>query len=198
VSKIYRQLILCPEDPNWIASSFEELQYQLSEIGLLGEKFAEIAHEGRTNQQHYVGDNFLQHINFMGCAPAVEFQPLDGDVGNLESFTFVHLVEAYEQPKWLAELMMAKPACPNCKKRFANSEQHLDLQTQMLTCPHCNTESDAALYNWKEFGGAARTLVSIVNAYPKETIPSSNLLIQLQQSTGTNWHFFYYLGDLLK
>jgi len=51
--------------------------------------------------------------------------------------------------------------------------------------------------NWREFGGCARTLISLVNVYPKEAMPTENLLLQLEEQTQTAWRYFYYFGPLI-
>ena len=82
----FRQLILCPEQVDMIFSR-EQLMGILLQIGLLGEPV-----NTDQNQRFFVGPNFLQHISFMGCAPAIEFQPTEPKQENQWlSFTFIQL-----------------------------------------------------------------------------------------------------------
>jgi hypothetical protein len=139
----------------------------------------------------------------MGCAPAIEFQPVNPDSqdnGNghfdLTSFTYIYLPSPYQQPAWYADLQMAKPACPACHKRIVQPENNIDQANMHMSCPHCGQTSPVCDFNWREFGGCAQVLVSIVNVYPKEAIPSSNLLNQLAMLTQVGWRYFYFHGPL--
>ena len=188
----FRQLILCPEQVDMIFSR-EQLMGILLQIGLLGEPV-----NTDQNQRFFVGPNFLQHISFTGCAPAIEFQPTEPKQENQWlSFTFIQLPGPFEMPQWLADLQMAKPGCPHCSKRIIHSEKHLNQSQRSLTCPHCQYQGDVCEFQWREFGGCASSLLSIVNVYPKEAIPTTNLLNQLQTLTKIDWRYFYFNGPLL-
>jgi len=188
----FRQMILCPKDADFSLESSALLAI-LAQLGLTGASL-----ESCDRQQFLVGEHFLQHISFMGCAPAVEFAPEEESgltkAAKLQQFIFVHVPESTDTPRWLADLDMAKPTCPACKKRFHRSSEYIDKAN--MTCPHCGQSSWLCDFAWREFGGCAKTLVSIVNAYPKETIPSGNLLNQLAKLTGVEWEYFYFNGPL--
>ena len=135
----------------------------------------------------------------MGCAPAIEFEPeTDKSSAQLDwsSFTYIYLPELLRQPGWFADLQMAKPACPACHKRTLQPEKYIDQVNMNMNCSHCGHSASVCEFNWKEFGGCAQVLVSVVNVYPKEAIPSSNLLNQLTNLTHTNWRYFYFHGPL--
>lgn len=190
----FRQLILCPENPEFALES-SELVDVLAKLGLVGEAI------GTTkDQRFYVGQSFLQHISFMGCAPAVEFMPPDGKPVNSSTdwdrFTFIFLPEPFITSKWVGDLQMARPVCPQCGKRISKPGEHVDTHIASLRCPHCHSQSPVCKFDWREFGGCARTMVSIVNVYPKEVIPSSNLLNQLAALTKVAWRYFYINGLL--
>ena len=194
----FRQMILCPETPEFTMLSTDLIEI-LNQVGLIGASIhsgLDNGVEGVAGQRFYVGQHFLQHISFMGCAPAIEFAlPDNTDHSDLsrawDQFTFIYLPEPPVEPVWRADLDMAKPACPECKKRIPRSAEYIDRAAGSLSCPHCGRHASVCEYNWREFGGCARTMISIVNVYPKEAIPSGNLLNQLTKLTGVTWRYFY-------
>lgn len=192
----FRQMILHPKDADFSIESSDLLAI-LAQLGLTGARLATHLDTGG-EQQFLVGEHFLQHISFMGCAPAIEFAPeQEGalcDIAKLQKFIFVHVPEPADNPRWLADLDMARPICPACSKRFAGCSEYIDKAN--MTCPHCGQLSVVCDFGWREFGGCAKTMVSIVNAYPKETIPSGNLLSQLAKLTDVEWNYFYFNGPL--
>lgn len=181
-----------------------KLQAVLEKLGMIGDAIDTIG-DATDDQRFYVGNHFLQHISFMGCAPAVEFVPPDREqVSNgqpekptsWDQFTFIVLPEPFNEPNWLADLEMAKTTCPQCGKRFSQSAEYIDELAANLTCPHCYFQAPVCEFNWREYGGCARTMISIVNVYPKEAIPSGNLLNQLKELTEVAWRYFYINGPL--
>ena len=96
---------------------------------------------------------------------------------------------------------MAKPQCPVCNKRTAlhpgQVQTYIDKSKSQFSCPHCQQQSNLCELNWREFGGCARTMISIVNVYPKEAIPTDSLLLQLEEQTQITWRYFYYHGSLI-
>jgi len=201
----FRQMILCPERVDFLMTP-TELEAVLRQVGLIGAGI-EIGTRTRTDnssggQRYWVGEHFLQHISFMGCAPAVEFAPPDDASSNeaaQSQYTFIYLPELSNELLWQADLMMAKAGCPACKKRAPCSDaldEYFDEAKSLFTCPHCQQQSPVCDVDWREFGGCARTMFSIVNVYPKEAIPSGNLINQLATLTNVAWRYFYINGPL--
>ena len=198
MSNSFRQMILCPEHADFLLAP-TELAAVLHQVGLIGVSFGEQMDNAVGGQRYLVGENFLQHISFMGCAPAVEFAPPDDaslDADTQDQYTFIYLPELFNKPLWQADLMMAKAGCPACKKRTAASTKHVDKIEGTYTCPHCQQQSPVCDVEWSEFGGCAVTMFSIVNVYPKEAIPSGNLINQLSTLTNVAWRYFYINGPL--
>ena len=207
MSKSYRQLVLCPQNPQWIPAARDvsstgliKLEQVLRSLGLIADQ-VDATQRGR----FYIGEQFLQHISFMGCAPALEFQPtgersLIGEP-DWQQFTFVHIPPVLDEPGWYADLSMAKPQCPECTRRSALSGDkqvnYFDEFKYHYCCPHCQQKTKVCEVNWREFGGCARVMISIVNVYPKEAIPTENLLLQLEKQTQIAWRYFYYDGSLM-
>ena len=101
----FRQLVLYPHDPQWISAASEkqiDMEAVLRSVGLIAAQ-VDASQAGR----FYIGERFLQHINFMGCAPAIEFIPNEendlNDTSYWQEFTFVHIPAALDEPAWFAD-----------------------------------------------------------------------------------------------
>ena len=200
-------MILCPERADFSMPP-TELAAVLNKVGLIGSKIETGIETGTDNspggQRYLVGDHFLQHISFMGCAPAVEFAPagdVNGGTAAQNKYTFIYLPEPFNEPLWQADLLMAKAGCPTCNKRTPcsdGSDEYFEPAKSLFTCPHCHQQSPVCDVDWREFGGCAKTMISIVNVYPKEAIPSGNLINQLATLTNVAWRYFYINDSLPK
>jgi len=192
VPSVYRQLLLCPSARTWIPPSRTEFVVSLQKGGVLGQAAGDPS-AGR----FYIGDAFLQLFSFMGCSPSIEFQPRDSAQPGWDEFVFIHLSPVQAQPLWLVDRSMAKPACPHCQRRTRDWAEHYQETTQSLRCPHCQQTETVCEWRWYDAGGCARQFISIVNVYPRESIPTDTLLSQLQDDTGVPWHYFYLNAPLL-
>jgi hypothetical protein len=195
MSEHFRQLVLSPE-PADFTMNISDLLEILGQTGLIGEPITSCA-----DKRFYVGPHFLQHISFMGCAPAIEFKPSERGAEDEQelawhSFSFVYVADIFAHPVWYADLLLAKPVCPACGKRIASPADTIEADNSTLRCPHCQVQAPVCEFNWKEFGGCAQVMLSVVNVYPKEAIPSSNLLNKLAKLSDVEWRYFYINGSL--
>lgn len=192
MKEVTRQLILCPTDMNWQAPDRVAWLLLLQDSGLVGEQVS-----AEMSGRYFTGKQFLQHVSFMGCSPAVEFGPVgDGEI-DWHSFIYIYLPEPRSQPAWLADTQMAKPVCPHCAKRIVNWSEYIQADKNKLVCPHCSHSSSVCDWQWRDAGGCAREFICIINAYPREAIPSDNFLQQLKNISGTAWHYFYVNSPLI-
>ena len=188
----YRQLVLCPDDDTWVPASRPEFVAMLRQEGVVGALIGETAREC-----FLIGDAFLQLFSFMGCAPSIEFQPGDSATIDWQGFVYVQLSPVQTQPRWLADRDMAKPACPHCQRRSRDWLRHFMKEDGLLHCPHCQRSEAVCRWRWFDGGACARLFLSVVNVYPKESLPTDTLLSQLEQATGVAWKYFYMQAPLL-
>jgi len=191
VNKALRQLVLIPATSGWIAPSQPVFVQQLGKLGLLGQALATHA------QCFLIGENFLQQFSFMGCAPSLNLAPADVTAWRLDEFVFVHVHSEAGAPRWYADSVLGKPACPLCHKRDAGWHAQFSAAQGMLRCVHCQQASPVCDWQWFDAGGCARQFISIVNVYPKESIPTDALLQELAELTGVQWTYFYLHAPLL-
>ncbi len=191
VETAYRQLVLCPSDSNWQPASRAELVTILQRVGMLGQLVTSAIPD-----RFLIGDAFMQLFSFMGCAPSIEFTPKDLHNIDWLEFVFIQLSPAQARPRWRVDKESAKPACPHCQRRIPAWIQHYHANDMILTCPHCKQSEHACRWRWFDAGACARQFVSIVNVFPKESMPTETVLLQLQQETGVPWHYFYLHAPL--
>lgn len=188
MSKQYRQLVLCPIGEKDTVT-LSQLTMVLSGLGLIADRISE-----QWPHRYYIGERFLQYLSFMGCAPALEFKPVDLHNPDWSTFTFVSFTSPLQTTRCYIDTLMAKPRCPRCGKRHALASGTVNA---MLTCPKCGQAASPAEWDFLEFGGCARQFISIVNVYPKESLPTDTLLQHLHDKTQLHWHYFYLHHELL-
>lgn len=174
------KLVLHPDaeaDPPSCAS----LLALLDELGVIGPSFAL---DGRT---HYrTGPGFLDHLSFVGCAPAIEVDPPAAEVeaaARAGRFCHVHVTAATALPRVRCHPDRS-PRCRHCRKEFPPTAL---MQTLPLHCPGCGRPSRAGALNWRQSGGCARLFVEVWGIHTGEAVPGEQLLERL----GPDWTFFY-------
>lgn len=188
----YRQLLLCPTEQRWVPASQPHWRTLLRDLGVVG-----AVPDAAVGDRYLIGDAFLQLFSFMGCAPSIEFEPTPAAAIDWHSFVFVQLSPSLAQPRWLADRDMAKPGCPACQRRMRNWPQAYDADKAMLQCVHCGNLAHVCNWRWYDGGGCARQFISIVNVYPKESLPTEALMSQLEEETGIPWQYFYLNAPLI-
>ena len=138
----------------------------------------------------YTGERFLDHIAYMGCSPAVQFEASDDN----DSFCHIRLHQ-YDVPVLIVSRKQHRPPqCPRCNKpvrSFDINDQGEQATPQQVSCETCRETSPTAEFNWRKMGGCARTFIEVTDIFPKEAIPQQSLLDRLAAITQTDWHYFY-------
>ena len=172
-------LVIYPTNPNWTPDNPELLLKTLQEVGLAGEIL------DKNENSFLVGKKFLNHISFMGCSPNIKFDNENND----GKFTFIRITIKKNITALTGKHNFA-PHCPQCKKPEKNWRALL--KDNQLTCSHCETNSNAWLFNWRKSAGFARCFIEITDIYPKEAIPQPSLLDFLEKNFETSWSYFFY------
>ena len=166
-------------NPNWIPDDPESLIKTLQEVGLAGDSL------NKDESSFLVGENFLDHISFMGCSPNIKLDNEDGD----DKFTFIR-ISTTETITALTGKHSFSPHCPQCKKPEKNWRELL--KDNQITCSNCQQTSNAWQYNWRKSAGFGRYFIEITDIYPKEAIPQTLLLESLEKSFQVAWGYFFY------
>lgn len=174
-------LYLCPVDHSFSTRSMPSLILALQQIGFIAERI-----ETQEIDQHYLtGNKFLDHIAYMGCAPAIQFEASEDN----SPFCFIKIHD-YKSTKLIYSQQQSRnPHCPKCKKTL--KKWHSNLTGSQIHCDQCDTTSSIEDLNWRKMAGYARLFIEITDIFPKEAMPQQSLLQKLAEITDTDWAFFY-------
>jgi len=166
-----------------------------------------------------LGDNFMQHVIFLGCSPAIELEvpdliegaiadaTVDASEQDKLSFTFIRLrshtgfsaaaVVPYYGER--IELIQKIPRCHACRRQIkAGIEQlyaALRANPQRIQCHACQHTGETSELDWRKQTGWGNLFIEILNVYPSEAVPTDGLLQTLAEVTKSNWKFFYTQHD---
>lgn len=178
-------LFLCP-DKNTSSANLEskDITQLVTELQAIGFISRPINNSG-TSTDFFTGDSFLDHIAYMGCSPAIQFEP------SATNSNFCHIkIHLYNEAQLIASKKQSRaPHCPNC---MLPAKNWIDNKTPtQIFCDQCNTTSNIEKFNWRKMAGYAQIFIEITDIFPKEAIPQSLLLDKLSDIFDTNWLYFY-------
>ena len=180
-------LLLYPQDPDYQLADPAALVAALQQAGLIGEPLTDLPGE-----RYRAGDAFLQHISFLGCSPAVEFEP---ESPGSEQFCHVG-IQYGEQLQFRGGPQQVQVHCRQCRHREPGwsgiiEGWRADPEAHRYTCPECGADSHATELNWRKSGAFARVFVELFNIYPHEAVPTDGILKRLREATGVEWKYIY-------
>ncbi len=180
------KLVFHAKDPEYTPSSTPELIRALQQTGFLGEKW--LSPDSVSGERYLIGSSFLSLVTFLGCAPAIELEPI---AEQPESTEFCHIeIEAVKtQVEFIRGHDHLIARCPHCRQRHANWQTIPE--TLLYACDKCKVESHLSEYDWKNTAGCGRFFISLYGIYPQEAIPTSSLLQALEKTSATPWSYFY-------
>lgn len=172
-------LFLSPAEKDFIITDPEEFIGKLQDIGLIAEKLPDQINA------FYTGQRYLDHIAYMGCSPAIQFE------ASKKSNDFCHvIIHHYDKPELLVSQTQTRaPHCPNCSKPIKDWQDMLTDDT--INCGLCHTVSNFGELNWRKMAGYARVFIEITDIFPKEATPQQTLLKLLSDACDTEWLYFY-------
>jgi hypothetical protein len=173
-------LLIYPQSPHWFPDNPAEFTAHLRAIGFIGETIDQ--------SSCFAGEQFLEHVAFMGCAPNIRFAP-DNDS---DKFTHVRL-HFHQHTAALTGAHTRAPNCPQCRKAFTQWSAALDALTveSLWTCEHCQQISPPWDYQWRKSAGFARVFIEVTDIYPKEALPQQTLLDSLEQDSKIRWDYCF-------
>ena len=139
----------------------------------------------KQSNTYYTGENFLDYIAYMGCAPTIQFEPTEDN----EKFCKVSIQQYKTTQLIISQHQSVSPLCPHCKKPVKN---WLDNKAdESIHCTQCNKTSNINAFNWRKMAGYAQLFIEISDIFPKEALPQHSLLDKLKNITSTDWLYFY-------
>ena len=180
------KLVFHAKDPKYIPENISNIIKALQDVGFIGDKWH--SPESVLGERYLIGDSFLSLVTFMGCAPAIELEPI---ADKPDSTEFCHV--EIEIIKTAVEFIRGNDhiisRCPHCRQRHAHWESIPE--TLSYSCDKCNVETHLSKYDWKNTAGCGRFFISLHGIYPQEALPTSTLLQTFEKISGTEWTYFY-------
>ena len=180
------RLVFCSKDPYYVPASITNIVTALQRVGFMGEKWQ--SPPSVSGERYLIGNSFLSLVTFMGCAPAIELEPVKQQPASTE---FCHFeVEAVKpEVEFIRGSEHLISRCPHCRQRHANWETLPDSLTH--SCDKCKVDTHLSEYDWKNTAGCGRFFISLHGIYPQEAIPTSHILQTLEKISTTEWDYFY-------
>jgi hypothetical protein len=180
------KLVFCSKDPGYVPANSSDTVTALQQVGFIGEKWH--SPQSVNGERYLIGDSFLSLVTFMGCAPAIELEPI---AEQPESTEFLHFEIETVRP--VVEFIRGSEhlisRCPHCRQRHANWQTIPE--SLSYSCDKCHVETHLADYDWKNTAGCGRFFISLHGIYPQEAIPTTNILQELKKITAKEWDYFY-------
>lgn len=158
-----------------------ELEYQLREIGLIGQRF------GHWRHVFLAGNRFLQLVTFLGCSPYLRLEPEgDDDTG----FCRISFIGPFARPRLIHGSNTRPPRCPHCGARMSLWRESLASDDTVISCPHCNEDSPVERLDWRRNAGSGRFFLQLSEVFPGEAVPLPAMMEHLR-GAGPAWDYFY-------
>lgn len=145
--------------------------------------------------EHYyhVGEQFLQMVTFMGCSPYIKVYPEDD---NDKNYCSVYIQDDSLGIRFINGCNNTGPRCTACKKLIQSDSGRWKKwqrgnEKYHMQCEHCGISTIIQQLNWKKNAGIVNFSLRISNIFPKEAIPTDQLLHKLKSITGVDWKYFY-------
>ncbi len=190
------KLLLYPASPGFGPVDPAALLDHLRDIGLVGGNFPV-----RGKIRYLAGEHFLQLITFLGCSPAIEFEPpADPDkreaAAERGGFCHISLALSETRPAFRAGGKIPPPRCPSCRKPVRGWQQALDAWCQTPAadewrCEHCGHAGHIHNLDFRRHGGFARTFIEVWGIHPSEAVPVDALLASLAAFSHCGWNYMY-------
>ena len=184
------RLVIYPQ-----SSPPESVEYTslLKQLELISDGF-----EFKTQKHYLVGQQFFQHIMFLGCSPFIKTELSD----NIDDINFCHIeLVSSSEPQFFHSHHVRTPRCPQCKQDITNWQMAItqwqqDKTQTLYTCSHCQHTISIMELNWHKKAGFAYEMLNIWGIFEGEAIPSDNFLSQLKKQTDVNWYYCHATGNI--
>lgn len=145
------KLVFVSKNPDYIPSSIPNIVSGLQQTGFLGDKWA--SPSTVSGERYLIGDSFLSLVTFMGCAPAIELEPIANQPDSTE-FCHVEIEPVKNAVEFVRGSEHLISRCPHCRQRHVKWET---LPASLkYSCDKCNVETHLSEYDWKNTAGCGR------------------------------------------
>lgn len=154
-----------------------------------------------------IGENFLKHIIFMGCSPAIELE-VPAEPGSIDKidFTFIRMSHNTKNAKPVPyygkalDRIQQIPRCYYCRKPVTDTLETihslLKQSPDTIACQKCHQRCDVYQLDWRKQNGWGNMFIEVLNVFPSEAVPTDGFLLTLERVTNSKWKFFYTSHDM--
>lgn len=157
-----------------------ELVEPLRDIGLISQ-----LHDDQSND-YLVGEGFVSLVSFLGCSPDIALTPDEGT-----RYCYVCLHDSTSAPTLYRGVNTRPPHCRSCRQ----ARQDWQACEQADYCRSCSIDDRLVNLQWRRLGALSSWVIEIMNVYPHEAVPSSQLLTFLGTVTGHEWGYAYLQAE---
>lgn len=180
------RLLIYPTEQDYCPENLDIIRRSLLQHQFIGEQLSEFEDE-----RYLVGDAFLSHVSFLGCSPAIEFEPQsEGD----EQFCHVKL-SLSDALTFYSGKNNVQVNCPHCKSSISDWEAMIENWQQdqgyQHACPQCGESLQPTALNWRKTAMFSHVAIELWNIYPHEAVPTDGILTHLERATGVRWKYCY-------
>jgi len=185
--KAIYKLTLHPVNSEYTPNNWVDIAQNLAQAGFIGNSIQS------ESESYYVGENFLQLITFLGCSPNIQIEP---EEGNSHNFCQIVMSELNERVQFRYSPRDIAARCPKCRKKLDLWPDWIDSWKKSsdlspIDCENCSSSLSLFKLNWRHSAAFARCFIDIWNIYPQEAIPTEELLLNLSETTGEEWDYFF-------
>lgn len=190
---IYR-LVLHPQDAAYAPESREIIREILHKTGFIAGLCRLPDNRSTPAEQGFLaGEQFLQLLTFMGCAPKINLAPQhEAD----RDYCHIVLSPVYAQVHFRSHERDVFARCPECGRRDENWHVLLecwqtDRSLTKYICPHCHKSMSLYDLRWRQLAGFGRFFIDVFSIFPQEGIPTSHLMSELENVCAQSWTYFF-------
>ncbi len=152
------------------------------------------------HEYFFAGDQYLQHISFLGCSPYLNFDAQKeltlNDLSNtIADLNYIQIDSSANTIRFKNTDFGVKAICPKCKTKISewrNLISNWEKNSKRDTiCPECQQELEITDIDWKKTAGFYSTAILFHGIQAELALPTDNFLAQLESVTKTKWHYFY-------
>jgi hypothetical protein len=104
-----------------------------------------------------------------------------------DQYCYVHISKPDTLPRLYSGINTVPPRCSECGEIKNNWQQC----GRGDFCETCSLEDRQTLLSWRRRGALSRWVIEVMHIYPHEAVPSSLLLMSLENVTGVEWGYAY-------
>lgn len=176
-------LYLCPAQHDFTLGNIESFIAELKSIQLITKAI------NKQNNTYYIGENYLDYIAYMGCAPNIQFEADPNSSDNDETFCQINIHQYGTAQLIVSQHQTVTPLCPHCKKPVKDWKDNKTASS--IQCTLCSNTTNIDNFNWRKMAGFAQLFIEVTDIFPKEAIPQQLLLGKLADIAGIEWLYFY-------